>query len=638
MPPKGTINLGLIRAIHLGITAPLNKKIIWFDETVKIHKIYNFQNQIWVRLSTDLTDILLSISNKANLDAGNITDTLSWRNALDLYSKEQINTICLLVSDFVSNGKIRADKIESLALLDVIQATENTIENFATGSANYIFQKNDIIAIPDLNGKYSMYIYNGSAKTNTNSYLAFGVSNITISQVIGLQTALNLKVNNPTTVVDSDDSTNKWLILLNDAGNSVKMLISNIKNSTNSFLSTSLNAGVNMLYDWKINTNGFFFKILGLTDKSSDSTYNKILAIDANGNLAESSGNSIAINMPSYMTPAQKDRWFADMNSQTSFSGTSIITVIPPVIQRSSVAQNIIVKGLGLNLVTNFDATPALNRSYVGIFPDVNNNGIQDAGEADIPAINYSRVGDNQTIISQFLLDSSVALGKYKLKVKNAGIPAIGDAYITIVNLLTSIPYVQGNIILRSGTSSLNNTDISSVTLAPDVNIKPALGSNLASFTDLVSIWFDGTILSGSLDYWLNVTVIGNNSSGYSYGQGIAQIGLALSTANSLNSPSKSLISIIHYGVYSSPGNNVAPNVYLNSQSVQFEGNLFTIDYIKLGNILTTILTTSTQTLINTEFIDTSIDYKLAVTCNNSYAGGLYNGIRIVKNKLVRLN
>lgn len=51
--PKGTVHLGLIKAIHSGLNPPLNKKLIWFDEIEKIHKTFNVVSQEWKPLGNN---------------------------------------------------------------------------------------------------------------------------------------------------------------------------------------------------------------------------------------------------------------------------------------------------------------------------------------------------------------------------------------------------------------------------------------------------------------------------------------------------------------------------------------------------------------------------------------------------------
>ena len=47
MPSK---NLGLVKAIHSGLTPPANTKLIWFDENINLHKYFDVIVNDWVLL------------------------------------------------------------------------------------------------------------------------------------------------------------------------------------------------------------------------------------------------------------------------------------------------------------------------------------------------------------------------------------------------------------------------------------------------------------------------------------------------------------------------------------------------------------------------------------------------------------
>lgn len=160
------------------------------------------------------------LTKYAKKDASNIDDYIeTWKAKLG-FGDIDTSTL-MLIADYVVNGKIRADKIESLALLDLITAVETTLADFAAASANYVFQKNDLVALPDGSGKYSFYIYTGGIKTDVASYLAMGISGVTISQVANLQSALDnlqsqITANNTAIVTKQDKSmfsslVDKWI-------------------------------------------------------------------------------------------------------------------------------------------------------------------------------------------------------------------------------------------------------------------------------------------------------------------------------------------------------------------------------------------------------------------------------------------
>ena len=115
-----------------------------------------------------------------------------------VYNKQQIRAMAMMIADYTVGGKIRVDKIEALGLTDLIEASENTLAAFVANSGNYEFQKNDFIALPDMNGNFSLFMFKGDDKSIVTNYLPTGLTNITIAMVEGLQSALEGKMGKPT--------------------------------------------------------------------------------------------------------------------------------------------------------------------------------------------------------------------------------------------------------------------------------------------------------------------------------------------------------------------------------------------------------------------------------------------------------
>lgn len=192
---------------------------VWFkDEKFSISNTSGLETALQNKLGTAHTsDENAHVNSLAKLNASNLNDDQkeAWKNALgvgeipenvalvdlgestQVYNKAQIHEISMMLADFVNGGKIRADKIEALGLTDLIEASENTLAAFVDNTDAYEFQKNDFIAIPDVNGNHSLFMFKGEDKTLVGSYLATGLSNITIPMVEGLQMALNGKLDKP---------------------------------------------------------------------------------------------------------------------------------------------------------------------------------------------------------------------------------------------------------------------------------------------------------------------------------------------------------------------------------------------------------------------------------------------------------
>lgn len=196
MAPKGTINLGFVKAIHSGVNPPLNKKMVWYDENEFVHKVWDVVTETWDYFKINPGQL----NSKADRNSSNLTeeDILSWREKLELFTKIESLEKFMQLQEFTYDGKIRADKIEALGLTEIILTDEVGISAFVLNQANYEFQKNDIIAVLNSQGTYDLYIYIGYDKSNIANYLATGLSNITISMVQGLQQALDTKLDKGT--------------------------------------------------------------------------------------------------------------------------------------------------------------------------------------------------------------------------------------------------------------------------------------------------------------------------------------------------------------------------------------------------------------------------------------------------------
>lgn len=147
---------------------------------------------------TEVDGLESSLNNKLNVDdlPSNMA-LVDDGQPSDVFNKEQIMAMAMMLSDYVKDGKIRADKIEALGLTDLIESNERNIAEFAANSGKYEFQQNDFIAVPDDKGNFSLFIFKGEEKSDTKNYLPTGLTNITMSMVEGLQSALNTKLDKP---------------------------------------------------------------------------------------------------------------------------------------------------------------------------------------------------------------------------------------------------------------------------------------------------------------------------------------------------------------------------------------------------------------------------------------------------------
>lgn len=50
-------NLGLVKAIHKGVTAPSNTNILWYDTTTNLIKYYDSVGLVWKWLAAEATEL-----------------------------------------------------------------------------------------------------------------------------------------------------------------------------------------------------------------------------------------------------------------------------------------------------------------------------------------------------------------------------------------------------------------------------------------------------------------------------------------------------------------------------------------------------------------------------------------------------
>lgn len=193
------------------------------DESIPMDQVENLNSKLQEKVdktvyNAHLTNEEAHITTLAKLNASNLNDAniQAWKTILgvgdlppniatvddgtqlgNVYTKIQSDDNFIPFAGYTNDeGKILADMIEALGITDLIEAVETTIAAFAANSANYNFQNNDFIAIPN-NGSYSLFMYKGGTKTVTTNYLPTGLTNITIAMVEGLQAALNAKMDKP---------------------------------------------------------------------------------------------------------------------------------------------------------------------------------------------------------------------------------------------------------------------------------------------------------------------------------------------------------------------------------------------------------------------------------------------------------
>ena len=163
---------------------------------------------------------------------------------------------------------------------------------------------------------------------------------------------LGLKLDKPTTT--SSTTTNYPFVVLVDANNnSTKYQASDLgKNVANSALTSVTGAKLTLGADWEINVGtGFYFGLKGLLDKSTDTTWNRLLMADSSGRVAYTNGKNLIKGMPTLLTEAEKTTWKTEMNGGWTTASMSVGLVSPPVVDKNMNENTwVFLKGANLNL------------------------------------------------------------------------------------------------------------------------------------------------------------------------------------------------------------------------------------------------------------------------------------------------
>ncbi|MEJ8604644.1 hypothetical protein JSO60_06720 [Riemerella anatipestifer] len=106
-------------------------------------------------------------------------------------------------------------------------------------------------------------------------------------------------IKKPTSTITQPNTSFKYALLLDEQGNSTKMLAGDLgKNLANSKPNNTSNSGINLVTPWYLDTNGIPLFIRELPNKYADITFNKKIVIDANGQAALSEREDITLNIP----------------------------------------------------------------------------------------------------------------------------------------------------------------------------------------------------------------------------------------------------------------------------------------------------------------------------------------------------
>lgn len=387
---------------------------VWTPSS-RILKINDASNQPLTEIS------LLSLDNEGTDFRYNTTT-----KALELWNDQDELIDSIPILEFVGNVASQLSlSTNTLQLKDsqgqVLSSVTFAVSNVGGLQAALDLKENKLPA-----GTTTQYL-RGDKTMQTLNKAAVGLSNVdnttdALKPVSTPQlTALNLKLDKPTTTIT--DTASKWAVLVDSLGDSFKVLAGDLgKNIANSKLVSVLNAGLDLGANWTLDTKGYLYKILGLSNKSADATYDLLLGTDVSGNIAKVSGFTAFNKAMAAATDLQKDAWrMASRKSNESYSiGQPIIdAVTPPIVANNTTAVQYIVL-VGTNLFVD-NVTPTASVSMINKVTGV-----------IYPITNYTVLQTFPNIISFGNNMSQYPTGEYYFRVVHNGVESLPNQISTL--------------------------------------------------------------------------------------------------------------------------------------------------------------------------------------------------------------
>ena len=280
----------------------------------------------------------------------------------------------------------------------------------------------------------------------------------TISNIQGLQTALDSKLNKPT--ITGNTTTYPFVVGEDGNGNSARLPAGDLgKNFFNSDLSNTtarnhtMNAGVT------VNTLGNPHTLAGLPNKNADiANFRKVRVQNASGLDAVVDSKNLLTDGVTSMSDAEKDAWrLAQRKSNETYSTGQprIDFVFPSYINNSlTYVQPLVLYGINLYIDNQTpNSIVRLNR-----VEDINGNVVNDL--YDVTNFEVSPLKTNQIVL---MLDWSIyPKGKYKFKVLNNSLQSlVSDGFVmlnaSVPNQISNLTWtVNANPAQAANSSVLN--------------------------------------------------------------------------------------------------------------------------------------------------------------------------------------
>lgn len=135
-------------------------------------------------------------------------------------------------------------------------------------------------------------------------------------------------------------NTHNYVMAVDDSGIVAKLPAGDLgKNMSNSQVTTTALGGVTQGYNYTWDTAGYYLYFKGLPEKSNDTTFNKMVVRDSNGQIAESNGKALFNNMPDVMNATERTAWMKKWTGVFSSLAPVVDVITFPVIEKGGVQE-----------------------------------------------------------------------------------------------------------------------------------------------------------------------------------------------------------------------------------------------------------------------------------------------------------
>jgi len=414
---------------------------------------------------------------------------------------------------------------------------------------------------------------------------------------------LKYKLNTPLNDGSVQDFTK--IVGLDANGNTAKLPADDLgKNVANSSLTTVPGAGLTLGANWTVNTSGLYYSITGLSDVSSDATFNTFLTQNSSGRLAKSNGKSIFTSLPTSLSDSEKTAWKTNMNGGWTTATMSVFLINPIVVDNANNNKYVSLIGANLNL------NPA---SFSVTICDI--NGVDVATVPNSQVNIYNTTGQNLTFYFNF---SSIPAGTYKIKLWNGVATYTSGVTFKVASSLDTIDLsgITWNVLNYGG--NINDNIISNNTLfSTDATLKDS-GGNSISFPNSGTITTTG--LSSQICTMMDNFVI-EIALFFDFDPALSDSfgGLCTDTLNSLANTLISGAAVQRNSFKSLLGQTIPGASYSNAQRIIFQ---------KSENILTTVIYTnsgSVSSITNVNIDNSPVKLKAIRTCFDTNPSSQYS-------------